>query len=42
MFNIETAGRTLAALACTALFSSVLMLGALAPAVGRIATGSFA
>ena len=42
MFKIETTGRTLAALACTALVSSVLMLGALGPAVGHIAAGTFA
>ncbi|HEU4958767.1 MAG TPA: hypothetical protein VFT56_00020 [Sphingomonas sp.] len=42
MFKIETAGRTLAALACTALMSSVFMLGALGPAVGHIAAGAIA
>lgn len=42
MFNFNAAGRTLAALACTTLMSSVFMLGALGPAVGHIAAGSFA
>ena len=42
MFNANKAGRTLAALACTALVSSVFMLGALAPAVGHIAAGGIA
>ncbi|MGN6270544.1 MAG: hypothetical protein ACTHM0_11715 [Sphingomonas sp.] len=42
MFNATTAGRTLAAIACTALTSAVFMLGALGPAVGHIAAGSFA
>ena len=42
MFKIETAGRTLAALVCTALVSSVFMLGALGPAVGHIAAGTLA
>ncbi|MGN6374776.1 MAG: hypothetical protein ACTHMG_04395 [Sphingomonas sp.] len=42
MLKIETAGRTIAAITCTALLSSVFMLGALAPAVGHIATGTFA
>jgi hypothetical protein len=42
MFNADKIGRTLAALACTALVSSVFMLGALAPAVGHIAAGGIA
>jgi hypothetical protein len=42
MLKIENAGRTLAALACTALMSSVFMLGALGPAVGHIAAGTIA
>lgn len=42
MFKIDNAGRTLAALACTALMSAVFMAGALGPAVGHIAAGGFA
>ncbi|MGN6619768.1 MAG: hypothetical protein ACTHKR_01725 [Sphingomonas sp.] len=42
MLKFETAGRTLAALAFTALFSSVFMLGALGPAIGHIAAGTIA
>lgn len=42
MFNADKIGRTLAALACTAVVSAVFMLGALAPAVGHIAAGGFA
>ena len=42
MFNANKAGRTLAALACTALVSSVFMLGALGPAIGHIAAGTIA
>jgi len=42
MFKIDNAGRTLTALACTVLTSSVFMLGALGPAVGHIAAGTIA
>lgn len=42
MFKFETAGRTVAAIACTALVSSVFMLGAVGPAIGHIAAGTIA
>jgi len=42
MFNVDKVGRTVAALAATAVFSAVFMLGALAPSVGHIAAGTFA
>jgi hypothetical protein len=42
MFKIEDAGRTVAAITCTALMSAVFMLGALGPAVGHIAAGTIA
>jgi hypothetical protein len=42
MFKFETAGRTVAAIACTALFSSVFFMGAVGPAIGHIAAGTIA
>ena len=42
MTKFETAGRTVAAIACTALVSSVFFLGAVGPAIGHIAAGTIA
>ena len=42
MTKFETAGRTIAALACTALVSSVFFLSAVGPAIGHVAAGTIA